>query len=118
MGRCLKRQLQTLKDSNNQRLQSSALDDCRTSEEQEQEEAEQEQASMTLFIYLFYYLFSFCLCWASLVASWRLSSPTACRILLPQYRTEPTSPALEGRFLTTEPPMILFRISKTEKANM
>ena len=33
----------------------------------------------------------------------RLSCPTACGILVPQAGIEPTSPALEGRFLTTGP---------------
>ena len=32
------------------------------------------------------------------------SCPTACRILVLQPGIEPTSPALEGRFLTTRPP--------------
>ena len=33
-----------------------------------------------------------------------LSFPTACGILVPQPGTEPSSPALEGGFLTTGPP--------------
>ena len=33
-----------------------------------------------------------------------LSCPVACGILVPQPGIEPTSPALEGRFLTTGPP--------------
>ena len=33
-----------------------------------------------------------------------LSCPTACGILVLQTGTEPTSPALQSRFLTTEPP--------------
>lgn len=40
---------------------------------------------------------------ASLVAS-GLSYPKACGILVPQPGIEPTSPAFEGRFLTTRPP--------------
>ena len=33
----------------------------------------------------------------------RLGCPLGCGISAPQHRTEPTSPALEGRFLTAEP---------------
>ena len=40
----------------------------------------------------------------SLVAARRVSCPTACGILVPQLGIEHTSPALEGRFLTTGPP--------------
>ena len=40
----------------------------------------------------------------SLVAMSGLSFPVACGILVPQSGTEPVSPALEGRFLTTGPP--------------
>ena len=40
----------------------------------------------------------------SLVAAHRLSCPTVCGILVPWPGIEPTSPALEGRFLTTGPP--------------
>ena len=41
---------------------------------------------------------------ASLVVVGGLSCPTAFGILAPQPGIEPTSPALEGRFLTTGPP--------------
>ena len=34
----------------------------------------------------------------------RLSCPAACEILVPRSGIEPSSPALEGRFLTTGPP--------------
>ena len=34
----------------------------------------------------------------------RLSAPAACGILIPRPGFEPVSPALVGRFLTTEPP--------------
>ena len=40
----------------------------------------------------------------SVAVACRLSFPTACGILVPQPGIEPTSPALEGRFLTTGPP--------------
>ena len=44
---------------------------------------------------------------ASVVAAPRLSYPPACGILVSQPRIKPTSPALEGRVLTTGPPGIL-----------
>ena len=44
---------------------------------------------------------------ASVVAAPSLSCPTACGILVSQPRIKPTSPALEGRVLTTGPPEIL-----------
>ena len=51
---------------------------------------------------------------ASLFAACGFSCPMACGIF-PQTGTEPSSPALEGRFSTTEPPgkshYILFKIS-------
>ena len=40
----------------------------------------------------------------SVVAACRLSCPLPWGILVPQPRIKPTPPALEGRFLTTEPP--------------
>ena len=40
----------------------------------------------------------------SVVAACGLSCPATCRILVPRPRIEPTSPALEGGFLTTGPP--------------
>ena len=45
-----------------------------------------------------------CGMWASVVAVCGLSCPTAHGILVPQPGIEPTSPALEGGFLTTGPP--------------
>ena len=39
-----------------------------------------------------------------LVVAHRLSCPVACGILVPQPGIKPMSPALQGRFLTTEPP--------------
>ena len=65
------------------------------------------------------YLSSLCLLWvltaaqqASLVACFRLSYPSACRIVVPQSGIKPESPALEGRFLIPGPsgkPRELFR---------
>ena len=40
----------------------------------------------------------------SVVVALRLSCSTACGILVPSPEIKPTSPALEGRFLTTGPP--------------
>ena len=40
----------------------------------------------------------------SLVVAHGLSCPVACGILVPQPGIDPTSPALEGGFLTTGPP--------------
>ena len=40
----------------------------------------------------------------SAVVVHRLSRPVACGTLVPQPGIKPTSPALEGRFLTTGPP--------------
>ena len=40
-------------------------------------------------------------CSGSVVATHQLSCPMACGILVPQPEMEPTSPALEGGFLTT-----------------
>ena len=40
----------------------------------------------------------------SVVVACRLSCPVACGTLVPQPGIEPTSPALEGGFLTTGPP--------------
>ena len=42
-------------------------------------------------------------CGLSLVVEHGLSCPTTCEILTPRRGLEPASPALEGRFLTTEP---------------
>ena len=42
--------------------------------------------------------------YTSLVVALGLRCPKACGILVPQPGMEPTSPAPEGRFLTTEPP--------------
>ena len=56
------------------------------------------------------YLFYFWLHWVLVVASGlflvehRLSCPMAYGILVPRPGIEPTSPALEGGFLTTGPP--------------
>ena len=50
----------------------------------------------------------------SLVEVSGLSCPAACGILVPRPGMEPASPALEGRFLTTEPPgksLLYFKIS-------
>ena len=41
---------------------------------------------------------------ASLVVAHKLSCPSACGILVPQPGVEPMIPAMEGGFLTTEPP--------------
>ena len=54
-------------------------------------------------------LLSSCSAWApertaSVVAARRLSCPVACGILVPLPGIKPTSPALEGIFLTTGPP--------------
>ena len=38
------------------------------------------------------------------IVACELSRPVACEILAPRPGIEPTSPALEGEFLTTEPP--------------
>ena len=43
-------------------------------------------------------------CEGSVVVAHRLSCPTVCGILVPRPVIEPTSPALEGGFLTTGPP--------------
>ena len=43
-------------------------------------------------------------CVSSVVVLHRLSCPSACEILVPQTGIEPTSPALQGRLLTTGPP--------------
>ena len=40
----------------------------------------------------------------SAIAAHELSCPTACGIFVPQPEIEPTSPALRGGFLTTDPP--------------
>ena len=67
---------------------------------------------LTFFLRLFGFLFVcfYWLCWV-FTAVWRLSSscvsppyPPAWGIIVPQPGMEPTSPALEGRFLTTGPP--------------
>ena len=42
--------------------------------------------------------------WASLLMVGRLTCPTACENLVSQTRIKSESPALEGGFLTTEPP--------------
>ena len=47
---------------------------------------------------------------ASLALAYGFSCPVACGIFVPGPGIKPTSPALEGGFLTTEPP-----ISKLEK---
>ena len=47
---------------------------------------------------------------ASLALAYGFSCPVACGIFVPGPGIKPTSPALEGGFLTTEP-----RISKLEK---
>ena len=41
--------------------------------------------------------------WGSVLAARGLSCPIACTALVPQPGVEPTSPALEGGFLTTRP---------------
>ena len=41
---------------------------------------------------------------ASVVVAQALSCPEACRILVPGPEIQPVSPALAGKFLTTEPP--------------
>ena len=41
---------------------------------------------------------------ASLAVVCELSCPTTCGIIVPQSGIEPTSPGLQGEFLTTEPP--------------
>ena len=41
---------------------------------------------------------------AGAVTEHRLSHPGACGILVPRPGIEPTSPTLEGRLLTTQPP--------------
>ena len=43
-------------------------------------------------------------CSGSVVAVLRLNCSAVCGILVPQPGTEPASPALQGRFLTTGPP--------------
>ena len=45
-----------------------------------------------------------CLLQHALAVTAELSCPVACGILVPQRGIEPVSPALEGIFLTTEPP--------------
>ena len=45
-----------------------------------------------------------CIAQASLKLWHKLTCPVACGILVPQPRTSPVSPALEGRFLTTRLP--------------
>ena len=45
-----------------------------------------------------------CSAWASLVVAHRHSCLEACGILVPQLGIKPTSPELEGGFLTTGPP--------------
>jgi len=45
-----------------------------------------------------------CGTWASLVAAGRLSCPAACGISVPRTEIKPTYSALEGRFLTNQPP--------------
>ena len=54
-------------------------------------------------------LLSSCGAWApecvgSVAVAHRFSCPMACGILVPRPGIEPTSPALEGGFLTTGPP--------------
>ena len=52
-------------------------------------------------MYLFYFYFLSAL---ALFCGPGLSCPTACGILVPQPGIEPSSPELEGGFLTTGPP--------------
>ena len=52
---------------------------------------------------IYFILLYFWLHWDFFVAH-GLSRPTPCGILVPQPETEPTSPALEGGFLTIGPP--------------
>ena len=63
------------------------------------------------FYYYYYYrssclvwAFSSCGVWVSLVAVCGLSCPVVCGLLAPRPGIEPTSPALDGEFLTTRPP--------------
>ena len=65
-----------------------------------------------IYYYYCYYYRSSCLVWAfsgcgvwvSLVAVCGLSCPVACGLSAPRPGIEPTSPALDGEFLTTRPP--------------
>ena len=56
-----------------------------------------------MFNILFFLNIYLCVCQVLVVAR-GLSCPVACGILVPQPGIEPTSPAVEGRFLTTGPP--------------
>ena len=47
---------------------------------------------------------SSCSTWTSLIVACRPSCPAACGIPVPQTGIEPTSPALEGGFITAGPP--------------
>ena len=51
-----------------------------------------------------------CGAWPSLIAALRLPCPMACGILVPRLGIETTTPALEGRFLTTGPPAELLQV--------
>ena len=63
------------------------------------------QGGVSLFLKIFIYLAASTLsCRGLVVADCGLSCPVACGILVPQQEIEPTSPALEGRFLTTGSP--------------
>ena len=53
----------------------------------------------------------------SLVAARGLSCPAACGILVPQPGMEPTSPALEGGFLTTGPPEKSLLLNPNERVS-
>ena len=55
--------------------------------------------SLKICIYLFIYLAA-----SGLIAAHMLRCSMACGILVPWPGIEPASPALQGRFLTTEPP--------------
>ena len=67
------------------------------------------------FVFFQAVLSSHCSLQASLVAAHGLSCPMACGISVPGPEIHPSSPALEGRFLTTGPPgksPVLFLIVK------
>ena len=57
----------------------------------------------SFFFFFNIYLFIYCWLCQVLVVARRLSCPAACGILVPRPGIEPTSPALEGGFLTTGP---------------
>ena len=58
------------------------------------------------------------LCAGSVVAVHGLSCHEACEVLVPQPGIEPASPALEGRFFTTEPPRKSLSVSYEDNLSL